>query len=205
MAELIVTTFVTLDGVMQAPGAPEEDPSGGFTHGGWQAPYDDDVAGAFELESIGKADAFLLGRRTYDIFAAYWPKYTDASNPIARALNSLPKHVASRTLNELTWNKSELVRDVATEVPLLKRRYAKQIKVYGSGKLVRTLLDDDLVDELHLWIHPVVLGTGERLFTTGITPTAMKLIAYRVTKPGAIIAIYKPEGRPTYGRMEDPK
>ena len=203
--ELVVTNHVTLDGVMQAPGGPGEDDSGGFTHGGWQMPYFDDDAGAFEVESVAKAEAFLIGRRTYDIFAAYWPKVADASSPIARALNSLPKHVASRTLNELTWNGAELVRDVATEVPLLKRRYSKQIKVYGSGKLVRTLLDEDLVDELHLWIHPVVLGTGERLFSTGITPTAMKLTAHRVTKPGAIIATYRPEGRPTYGTIEPPK
>ena len=205
MAELSVTTFVTLDGVMQAPGGRSEDESGGFNHGGWQAPYLDDDAGAFETEKIAKAEAFLLGRRTYDIFASYWPKFADASDPVARALNSLPKHVVSRTLNELTWDKSELVRDVAAEVPLLKKRYSKEIQIFGSGKLVRTLLDEDLVDELVLWIHPVVLGVGERLFSTGITPTAMKLTGQRVTKSGGIIATYKPEGRPTYGTIEDPK
>ena len=205
MAKLSVTTYVTLDGVMQAPGGRTEDESGGFTHGGWQAPYFDDDAAGFEQETLAKTDAFLLGRRTYDIFAAYWPKFTDTTDPAARALNSLPKHVVSRTLNELTWDKSELVRDVATEVPLLKNRYAKQLQVYGSGKLVRTLLDEDLVDELHLWTFPVVLGTGERLFTTGITPTAMKLIEHHVTKSGSILAIYRPDGSPTYGTFEPPK
>jgi dihydrofolate reductase len=205
MAELSVTTFVTLDGVMQAPGARTEDESGEFTHGGWQVPLLDDDANAFVAESMAKAEAFLLGRRTYDIFVSYWPKVPDSSNPAARALNTLPKHVVSRTLNEVTWNGSELVRDVATEVPLLKNRYSKQIMVFGSGKLVRTLLDDDLVDELNLLIYPVVLGSGERLFTTGITPTAMKLGAQRVTKSGAIIATYKPNGTPTYGSFELPK
>jgi dihydrofolate reductase len=129
---------------------------------------------------------------------------TDPSNPVAGALNRLPKHVASRTLNEVTWNASELVRDVANEVPLLKNRYARQIQVHGSGKLVRTLLDGDLVDELNLLIYPVVLGTGERLFSTGVTPTALKLVRQRVTKSGAIIATYRPNGRPTYGTFEQP-
>ena len=205
MAELSVTAFVTLDGVMQGPGSRSEDDSGGFAQGGWQVPYVDEEANSFEQEKISKAEAFLLGRRTYDIFASYWPKFADVSDPAARALNSLPKHVASRTLNELTWEKSELVRDVAAEVPLLKSRYSKEIQVFGSGKLVRTLLDEDLVDELVLWIHPVVLGAGERLFSTGITPTAMKLVAQLVTKSGAIIATYKPEGKPKYGTMEPPK
>lgn len=205
MAELVVTTFVTLDGVMQAPGGRTEDESGGFTHGGWQAPLFDDAAGAFETELFGKADAFLLGRRTYEIFAAFWPKVTDPSNPVAGPLNRLPKYIASRTLNELTWNGSELVRDVANEVPLLKNRYPRQIQVHGSGKLVRTLLDSDLVDQLNLLIYPVVLGEGERLFSTGVTPTAMRLTGHRVTKSGAIIATYKPNGRPTYGTFETPK
>ena len=205
MAELSVTAFVTLDGVMQAPGGRTEDDSDGFTQGGWQAPYVDDESEAFEQEKIGRAEAFLLGRRTYDIFASYWPKFASASDPAARALNSLPKHVASRTLNELTWENSELIRDVAAEVPLLKSRYSKEIQVFGSGKLVRTLLDEDLVDELVLWIHPVVLGAGERLFSTGITPTAMKLTSQLITKSGAIIATYKPAGRPTYATMQPPK
>jgi dihydrofolate reductase len=205
MAELSVTVFVTLDGVMQAPGARHEDESDGFTHGGWQAPLFDDASAAFERDHIAKADAFLLGRRTYEIFADYWPKQTDAADPVANSLNRLPKHVASRTLTEVTWSGSELVRDVANEVPILKNRYEKQIIVYGSGKLVRTLLDSNLVDELNLWIYPVVLGSGEQLFTKGVTPTAMKLVAHRVMKSGAIIATYRPAGAPTYGTFESPK
>jgi dihydrofolate reductase len=205
MAELSVTIFVTLDGVMQAPGGRTEDESGGFTHGGWQAPLFDDDSAAFERDHIAKADAFLLGRRTYEIFADYWPKHADDSDPVASSLNRLPKHVASRTLNDVTWSGSELVRDVASEVPILKNRYAKQILVYGSGKLVRTLLDSDLVDELNLWIYPVVLGSGEQLFTPGVTPTAMKLAAHRVMKSGAIIATYRPAGAPTYGTFEPAK
>lgn len=205
MAELSVTVFVTLDGVMQAPGARNEDESDGFTHGGWQAPLFDDDSAAFERDHIAKADAFLLGRRTYEIFADYWPKQTDAADPVANSLTRLPKHVASRTLNEVTWSGSELVRDVANEVPMLKNRYGKQIIVYGSGKLVRTLLDSSLVDELNLWIYPVVLGSGEQLFTKGVTPTAMKLVAHRIMKSGAIIATYRPAGAPTYGTFEPPK
>jgi dihydrofolate reductase len=205
MAELSVTVFVTLDGVMQAPGGRTEDESDGFSHGGWQAPLFGDDSAAFERDHIAKADAFLLGRRTYEIFADYWPRHTNAADPVASTLNRLPKHVASRTLNDVTWSGTELVRDVANEVPLLKTRYARQIIVYGSGKLVRTLLDADLVDELNLWIYPLVLGSGEQLFTKGATPTAMKLVAHRVMKSGAIVATYRPAGAPKYASFEPPK
>lgn len=205
MAKLTVTTMVTLDGVMQGPGGPSEDTSGGFTHGGWVTPHFDDDMGAFVTEVFSRADAFLLGRRTYEIFAAYWPKFTDESDPVASPLNRLPKHVVSRTLDSLEWSGSELVRDVPTEVELLKSRYERELQVHGSGKLVRTLIDNDLVDELNLNVIPVVLGTGERLFSNGIVPTGMKLLTHRVTKSGCVIATYRPTGKPSYGTVERPK
>ena len=199
MAQLTVTTFVTLDGVMQAPGGPTEDPSGGFTHGGWLVPLFDDQTGAFMGEVFKKADAFLLGRRTYEIFAAHWPRVTDPKNPVANALNGLPKHVASSSLREVTWNNSELLRDAVPVVKSLKDRYKQELQVHGSGKLARTLLDNDLVDELRLLVFPVVLGTGQKLFEAEAVPTAMKLAAHRITKNGIMICTYRPSGRPTYG------
>jgi dihydrofolate reductase len=199
MAQLTVTTFVTLDGVMQAPGGPDEDRSGDFTHGGWIVPLFDDEAGAFVGKVFERADAFLLGRRTYEIFAAHWPRVTDPKNPVATALNNLPKHVASSSLREVTWNNSELIRDAVPVMKSLKDRYKKELQVHGSGKLVRALLDNDLVDELHLLVFPVVLGAGQKLFETGTVPVTMKLGAHKVTKNGILICNYRPSGRPTYG------
>jgi dihydrofolate reductase len=199
MSQLTVTTFVTLDGVMQAPGGPDEDRSGGFTHGGWLVPHFDDETGAFMGKVFEKADAFLLGRRTYEIFATHWPRITDPKDPAATALNSLPKHVASSSLREVTWNNSDLVRDAVPVVKSLKDRYKRELQVHGSGKLVRSLLDNDLVDELNLLVFPVVLGSGQKLFGTGSLPTAMKLATHRITKNGIIICTYRPTGRPKYG------
>jgi dihydrofolate reductase len=199
MSQLTVTTFVTLDGVMQAPGGPDEDRSGGFTHGGWLVPHFDDQTGAFMGEVFKKADAFLLGRRTYEIFAAHWPRITDPKDPVATALNGLPKHVASSSLREVTWDNSDLVRDAVPMVKSLKDRYKRELQVHGSGKLVRTLLDADVVDELNLLVFPIVLGSGQKLFETGGVPTAMKLAAHRGTKNGIMICTYRPSGRPKYG------
>jgi dihydrofolate reductase len=141
----------------------------------------------------------LLGRRTYEIFAAHWPRVTDPKNPVATALNNLPKHVASSSLREVTWNNSELIRDAVPVMKSLKDRYKKELQVHGSGKLVRALLDNDLVDELHLLVFPVVLGAGQKLFETGTVPVTMKLGAHKVTKNGILICNYRPSGRPTYG------
>ena len=167
MSKLTVTTFVTLDGVMQAPGGPKEDASGGFAHGGWLVPYADPGMSAFMTEVFDRADAFLLGRGTYQIFAGHWPRVTDPADPIASRLNGLPKHVASRSLDRVEWNNSSLVRDVAREVAALKERYTRELQVHGSAGLIQTLAAHDLVDEYNVLLFPVVLGKGKRLFEPG--------------------------------------
>jgi len=167
MAELTLTTFLTLDGVMQAPGGPTEDPSGGFPHGGWLVPHFDTDAETTMIEIFAKVDAFLLGRTTYDIFSAYWPKVTDPGDPIAGKLNLLPKFVASRTRTTFSWSGSSHIRDVVKEVPDLKKRFAREVQVHGSCGLAQTLIENDLIDEYRLLTFPVILGTGKRLFGAG--------------------------------------
>lgn len=205
MSKLTMTTFLTLDGVMQAPGGPPEDPSGGFSHGGWLVPFFDGDTGKFMTEVFERADAFLLGRTTYQIFAHHWPRVTDPSNLIATKLNGLPKHVASKTLDRVEWNNSSLVSDVVSEVAALKDRYPRELQVHGSAGLAQTLLEHDLVDEYHLLVFPVVLGTGKRLFSAGAVPSAMKLLESRSTSTGVIIASYARAGKPKVGSfMLDP-
>jgi dihydrofolate reductase len=199
MAILTVTTFLTLDGVMQAPGGKEEDPSGGFTHGGWVFPYFDEESGRYMTEVFKRPSAFLLGRKTYEIFAAYWPKVTDPADTIANALNKLPKHVASKTLDKVEWQGSALVRDVAREVAELKKRYGGELQVHGSGNLVQTLITNDLVDEYNLLSFPVILGKGKRLFDGGVLPQAFKLVATRTSPSGVVMNTYRRAGSPTYG------
>ncbi|HEY2408202.1 MAG TPA: dihydrofolate reductase family protein [Polyangiaceae bacterium] len=198
MAKLTITTFLTLDGVMQAPGGPSEDPSGGFKHGGWLVPYADPDMGQFMTEVFDRADAFLLGRGTYQIFAAHWPRVTDPADPIAARLNALPKHVASKSLEQVSWHKSELVRNVVDEIAALKSRYERELQVHGSHGLAQTLIEHDLVDEYNLLVYPLTLGTGKRLFASAV-PTALKQTSTRVTSTGVIIATYERAGRPTYG------
>jgi dihydrofolate reductase len=201
--KLTVTMFVSMDGVVQAPGGPNEDPSGGFDLGGWVVPYFDDDAGQAMDGFFQEVDAFLLGRRTYAIFAAAWPKVTDPNDPIASKLNNLPKYVASRTLEEVSWQGSELLRgDVETGVSELKRRPGRELQVHGSGNLVQTLMRHGLVDEYRLLTFPVVLGKGKRLFGDGAKPVALDWIDHKRTSTGASIDVYRPAGEPTYGEFE---
>lgn len=194
MAELTLTAFLTLDGVMQAPGGPNEDTSGDFPYGGWVFPHFDADMGAIMDGIFARADAFLLGRTTYDIFAAHWPHIDDANDPVAHKLNTLPKHVASRTRSAFDWRNSSHVADVATDVAALKARYAHEIQVHGSIGLAQTLLDHDLVDEFRLLIFPVVLGTGKRLFGSGTVPAALALQHTSRTAAGVVYCVYRRAG-----------
>jgi dihydrofolate reductase len=202
--KLKVSTFVTLDGVMQAPGGPDEDRSGGFTHGGWSVGYWDDQMGRIMGEFMAPPFELLLGRRTYEIFAAYWPHSTE---PGADALNSARKHVASRTLRSVVWNNSTLIKgDVATYVSELKQQSGPEIQVHGSGDLLQTLLKNELVDEFHVWTFPVVLGAGRRLFGEGAIPAGLEVEAVTTSTTGVVIATYERVGAIKYGSfaLEDP-
>jgi dihydrofolate reductase len=194
MAELTLTTFLTLDGVMQAPGAPGEDTSGDFPHGGWLVPHFDEDMGRTMAGIFSKADAFFLGRTTYDIFSAYWPKVTDPKDPIAGKLNSLPKFVASRTQTTFVWSGTSHVRDVTKEVVDLKKRFSREVQVHGSCGLAQTLIENDLIDEYRLLTFPVVLGTGKRLFGAGAVPTMLKLVRSGTTGKGVIVSVYRRAG-----------
>ena len=203
MRKLIVGTFLTLDGVMQAPGGPDEDHDGGFRHGGWLVPYYDEKFGDIMTEWTKRAGAFLLGRKTYEMFAASWPNSTDPADEAATALNSRPKYVASQTLDKLIWNNSHLLRgNVAEEVAKLKSQDGGEIQVHGSGDLLQTLLKYDLVDTLRLWQFPVVLGTGKRLFGAGTLPRAFRLVETQQTATGAVLHVYERAGGLKYGEVE---
>jgi len=194
MAELTITTFLSLDGVMQAPGGPGEDESGNFPHGGWTVPHFEEDTGKTMIEIFSKADAFFLGRRTYDIFAAYWPRVTDPNDPIAGKLNALPKYVASRTRSSFPWNNTTHVRDVVRETAELKQRFDREVQVHGSAGLAQTLVANDLIDEYRLLTFPVVLGTGKRLFGTGAVPRTLTLVRSSTTSTGVVVSIYRPAG-----------
>jgi dihydrofolate reductase len=203
MRKLVVGTFVTLDGVMQAPGGPDEDRDGGFQHGGWLVPYFDGKFGEIMTEWTKRAGAFLLGRKTYEIFAASWPKSTDPADEIAVALNNRPKFVASRTLAKVTWNNSRILTgDVAEEVANLKTQEGGEIQVHGSGNLLQTLLKHDLIDTLRIWQFPVVLGTGKHLFGEGTIPRSFRLIDTQLNTTGAVLHIYERAGDLKYGEVE---
>ncbi|WP_203183416.1 dihydrofolate reductase family protein [Streptomyces pratensis] len=204
MAKLTLTTFVSLDGVMQAPGGPEEDTTGGFEYGGWLVPFADEGMGTFMDEVFDRAGAFLLGRRTYDIFSAYWPEVTDPQDLIASRLNTLPKHVVSTTLTDPAWENTTVVRgDVPAEVARLKERTAEgELQIHGSGTLAQSLMAHDLIDEVNLLVHPVRLGSGRRLFPDGGRPTAFELLGARTTGSGIVINTYRPAGRARFGTFE---
>ena len=202
MAELTITTFVSLDGVMQAPGGPGEDESGNFTHGGWVIPFFDEDGGRTVAEIFSKADAFLLGRGTYDIFASWWPKITDPNDLVATKLNSLPKFVASRTRTTFPWNNSFPVRDVVKEVAEIKKRFSNEVQVHGSAGLAQTLIQNDLIDEYRLLTFPVTLGTGKRLFGGGTVPRTLKLVSSGATHTGVVINVYRTGGKLKTGSVE---
>jgi dihydrofolate reductase len=199
MRKLVVGMFVTLDGVMQAPGGPDEDREGGFSHGGWLVPYLDDQFGANMDAWTQQAGALLLGRKTYEMFASSWP---NSSNPEEK-LNIVPKFVASRTLERVDWNNSTLLQgDVGQEVAKLKAQDGGEIQVHGSGNLVQTLLRHDLVDVFHIWQFPVVLGTGKRLFAEGALPGSYRLIDTQFNTKGAVLHVYERLGKLKYGEFE---
>lgn len=202
MRKLVVGTFLTLDGVMQAPGGPDEDRDGGFEHGGWSFGYWDDMMGALITEWTAKAGALLLGRKTYEIFAAHWPNAgeDDPDDPVAAKLNSLPKYVASRTLDHVTWSNSSLIEgDVGEAVSKLKEDEDGEIQVTGSAGLLQTLIERDLVDVYRLWIFPLVLGTGKRLFGPGAVPAGLRLVDTQISTTGVSIQTYEREGEIKYG------
>ncbi len=195
MRKIIVSEFLTLDGVMQAPGSPDEDRSGGFKHGGWQMPYFDEIGAKAIIEGLTEAGGFVLGRKTYEIFAAYWPTAPTEVQAFAGPLNNLPKFVASKTMREpLAWNNSTLIAgDVAKEVAKLKRQSGNDLRVIGSGELVQTLMKHDLVDEYDLMIHPLILGSGKHLFREGDSKQTLKLLDFKTTSKGVTILKYETE------------
>jgi dihydrofolate reductase len=195
--ELIVNTFLTFDGVMQAPGGPEEDPSGGFDYGGWLVGFFDDEVGEAKGGTMTPPFDLVLGRKTYEIFAAHWP-HTD--DPGAEELNSATKHVASTTLTELEWENSQLIEGGVPEaIRALKQEDGPELQVHGSGNLIQTLLEHDLVDEFRLQVFPLVLGSGKRLFEGGTVPAGFELASSQVLANGAIFVTYRRGAEIEYG------
>ena len=193
MRKIIAITQVTLDGVMQAPGGPEEDPSNGFEHGGWAMPFVDDASGKIIDETIAVEFDMLLGRRTYQIFAGYWPKHDD--NPIGNAFNKATKYVVTRSLDHLDWKKSQRIDgDIVEKLRQLKKSDGPVLHIWGSSELLQTLIAAELVDEHRLWVFPVVLGKGKRLFENGMPARGFALVETRSTPSGVLANIYRPAG-----------
>jgi dihydrofolate reductase len=198
MRKVIVQTFLTLDGVVQAPGGPEEDTSGGFAYGGWSVNYWDDRMGEVMGAAMGVPFDLLLGRKTYDIFAAYWPNASEEAG--AKPLNDATKYVASRSNPTLDWEKSVLLRgDAAEAVAGLKEQDGPELQVHGSGDLIQTLLRSNLVDEFRLWVFPVVIGSGKRLFAEGTVPAGLRLADSVVSTTGVVMGTYLPTGEINLG------
>ncbi|MBI4225646.1 dihydrofolate reductase family protein [Candidatus Roizmanbacteria bacterium] len=192
MRKIIVLSFITLDGVMQAPGGPKEDTSGGFKYGGWTVPYFDDFLGKIMAEHMSRPFALLLGRKTFEIFASYWPQH-EKEWP---GINSATKYVASNTLKSHEWKYSVFLKgNIAEKIKKLKLQRGPDLQVYGSGNLIQTFLKHDLVDEIWLKIFPITLGKGKRLFAEGTTPASFKLVESKISPKGVIIANYKPTGK----------
>jgi dihydrofolate reductase len=194
MRKLIASTFVSLDGVMQAPGGPEEDPTGGFALGGWSFAYWDDTMDPGTAGFDGQDRELVLGRRTWEIFAAYWP-FQREGDPTAASLNAARKHVASRTLKHLDWNNSTLLQgDVVAAITALKSQAGPDLQVIGSGNLVQSLQAASIIDEYHVWTFPVVLGRGKRLFEATAKPSALHLVDSKVSGTGVVMSTYVPAG-----------
>ena len=201
--QLTSTLFLSVDGVYQGPGGPTEDTSDGFDRGGWLVPHFDEATGEFMNGVFENVDAFLLGRRTYDIFAAAWPNATDPNDPVATKLNTLPKFVVSTTLENPGWaNTTVIAGDVAEAVRGLKARDGGELQVHGSGQLVRFLLENDLLDRLNLLVFPVIVGAGRRLFPQEGLATGLALDEARTTPSGVTISVYRPTGRAEFGEVE---
>lgn len=200
---LTVTTFLSLDGVYQSPGGPDEDGTG-YAYGGWTVPYADEDSGKYVTAGFANADAFLLGRKTYEIFAGYWPRVTDPDNPIAAPLNSLPKYVVTSTLTSPGWhNSTPVTGSLADEVGKLKAMPGNELQVHGSGDLAAALIADGLVDELRLMIFPVILGTGKQFFPRGPVAAAMRLADSRTTSTGVTILTLRPDGPARFGSFAE--
>lgn len=200
MRRLITQTFLTLDGIMQAPGGPDEDPSGGFAHGGWTVPYWGDAVAEVMDETMGRQFDLVLGRNTYEIFAGYWPH---ADGEIAAKLNGAAKHVASTTLTEVAWENASLIGDdVPAGVAALKEQDGPELQVHGSGGLIQTLLAHGLVDEMRILLYPLVLGGGKRLFAEGAVPAALRLASARALPNGVVAMTYEPAGEVEVGSFD---
>jgi dihydrofolate reductase len=194
MRKLIASTFASLDGIMQAPGGPEEDPTGGFALGGWMFGYADESMEISASGFDGKDRELVLGRRTYQIFEAYWP-YQPADDPIAKTLNAAKKYVASRTLTMLEWNNATLLQgDVVSAIGALKTQAGPDLQIIGSGNLIQTLQASSLIDEYNVWTFPVVLGLGKRLFSETAKPSALRLVRSEVSTSGVVMSTYVPSG-----------
>jgi dihydrofolate reductase len=192
--KLIASTFVSLDGIMQGPGGPEEDPTGGFVHGGWVFRYSDESMDFSAAGFDGKDRELVLGRRTYEIFEAYWP-YQPVGNAIAETLNAAKKYVASRTLRTLRWNNSTLLHgDVVSAIIALKAQPGPDLQMIGSGNLMQTLQAASIIDEYKVWTFPVVLGRGKRLFGETVRPSALRLVRSQVSDSGVLMSVYVPDG-----------
>lgn len=201
MRKLIVSTFLTLDGVMQAPGGPEEDDSGGFEHGGWSVHYWDDLMGEVKSEEFNVPFDMLLGRRSYEILGAYWPRAPEEAG--GKPLNAATKFVASRGRPALEWEPSVLIEgDAADGVAELKETDGPELQVHGSGNLIQTLMRHGLVDEYRLWVFPLVLGSGKRLFADGTIPAGLKLVDNKLSTTGVVMGTYEPAGEVITGSFE---
>ena len=193
MRKLIVQSFVTLDGVMQAPGGPGEDDDGGFAYGGWSVNYWDDQMGEVMGEATSRPFAMVLGRRTYDIMAAFWPHASEEEG--AKVFNDASKYVASRGRPTLEWSNSVLIEgDAADGLAALKREDGPELQVHGSVNLIQTLLRHNLVDEFRLWVFPVVIGSGKRLFGDGTLPAGLRLVDHRTSSTGVVMGVWEPAG-----------
>ncbi len=193
MRQLVSNTFLTLDGVMQAPGGPGEDESGGFSHGGWSVTFWDEQMGEVMGDFMGKPSDLVLGRKTYEIFAGHWPNAGD--DPTAKQLNEATKYVASRTLTSLEWQNSVLLEgDIAEAVAALKQQDGPELQVHGSGNLLQTLIRHNLIDRYQIMTFPVVVGSGKRLFAEGAVPAALKLVDSKTSSTGVIMSAYEPAG-----------